>query len=130
MKRLVASGEATWGVTDTDDASEAVKDGAPVTVVYPDQEGIGTLVMPTAVVLMKGAPHADPGRRLIDFLVSPEVEKRMAEAAGHMPLRPDVPVPASVRRVPDLKAMKVDYAQIADTMERIQPWLRTWAGLR
>jgi len=49
VKRLVTAGEVAFGLCDTDDAAEALHDGAPVEVVYPDQDGVGTLVMPTAV---------------------------------------------------------------------------------
>lgn len=129
VKRLVVAGEVAFGLTDTDDANEALKEGAPVEVVYPDQEGLGTLVMPTSVVLLRGGPHPDSGRRLVDYLLSAEVERRMAEAAAHMPLRAGVPTPANVRRVSHLRAMEVDYARVAAEMERIQPWLRSWAGL-
>jgi iron(III) transport system substrate-binding protein len=129
VKRLVATGEVAFGLTDTDDADEARKDGAPVEVVYPDQDGIGTLLMPTAVVLLRGGPHPDAGRKLIDFLLSPEVERRLAQEAAHIPLRPDVAAPPGVRRASELRTMQVDYARVAENMERIQPWLRQWAGL-
>jgi hypothetical protein len=46
-----------------------------------------------------------------------------------MPLRPGVPVPAGVRLVSDIKAMNVDYAAVAEQIERMQPWLRGWVGL-
>lgn len=129
VKRLVVAGEVAFGLTDTDDANEAIKEGAPVEVVYPDQDGLGTLVMPTTVVLMRGAPHTANGKKLVDYLLSADVERRMAESAAHMPLRADVPTPATVRRVGDIRAMKTDYAKVAGEIERIQPWLRSWAGL-
>ena len=53
----------------------------------------------------------------------------MAESAAHMPLRPGVATPDGVLRVSDIRAMEVDYARVAEEMERIQPWLRQWAGL-
>jgi iron(III) transport system substrate-binding protein len=129
VKRLVVSGEVAFGLTDTDDAHEALAEGAPVEVVYPDQDGIGTLVMPTSVVLMRGGPHPDAGRRLVDFLLAPEVEERLAASAAHMPLRPGVPVPANVRNVSEIRSMEVDYRRLATEMERIEPWLRQWRGL-
>ncbi len=129
VKRLVATSEAAFGLADTDDAFEALKEGAPVDVVYPDQEDMGTLVMPTSTVLIKGGPHPEMGRKLVDYLLTPDVERRMADSAAHMPLRPDVPVPQGVKRVSDIKAMQVDYARVASDMERIQPWLREWVGL-
>jgi len=129
VKRLVVAGEVAFGLTDTDDANEALKEGAPVEIVYPDQDGMGVLVMPTSVLLLRGGPHTAEGKKLIDFLLGAETERRMAESAAHMPLRAGVPTPSSVRRVSEIHAMTVDYARIASEMERIQPWLRTWAGL-
>lgn len=129
VKRLVASGEIAFGLTDTDDAHEALGDGAPVRVVYPDQEGMGTLVMPTVVVLIKGGPNPEAGKQLIDCLLAAEVERRMAESAAHMPLRAGVPVPEHVRSVSSIKAMELDYRAVARTMEQIQPLLRQWVGL-
>lgn len=127
VKRLVVAGEVAFGLCDTDDAAEALHDHAPVEVVYPDQDGVGTLVMPTAVVLLKG-PHQDAARALVDWLVSAEVDKRMAEFAAHMPLRRGVQVPG-VRSAESFRAMQVDYARLGEQMEKIQPWLKQWAGL-
>ena len=129
VKRLVVAGEVAFGLADTDDANEAMKEGEDVEVVYPDAEELGTLVMPTAVVLLAGRPHPEAGRKLVDHLLSPGAERQMAEAAAHMPLRAGVVTPSGVRRVSDIRAMEVDYACVAEEMERIQPWLRQWAGL-
>jgi iron(III) transport system substrate-binding protein len=129
VKRLVVSGEVAFGLTDTDDAHEALEAGAPVEVVYPDQDGAGTLLMPTVAVLMRSGPHPDTGKRLIDYLLSADVERRMAEAAAHMPLRAGVRTPGTVRGAHEIRALQVDYAKIAAEMERIQPWLRAWTGL-
>ncbi len=128
VRRLVAGGEVAFGLTDTDDAHEALRDQAPVAVVYPDQDQLGTLVMPTTVVLIKGSPHPGAGRRLIDFLLSPEVERRMAVSAAHMPLRPGIPLPPGLPSVNELRAMKVDYSLVGEKIETIQPWLREWVG--
>jgi len=129
VKRLVASGEVAFGVADTDDAQEALSEHAPIEVVFPDQDGIGTLVMPTTVSLMRGSPHPEGGKKLIDFLLRPEVERRLAGTAAHVPLRSDVQTPPGVKRAGDFKAMQVDYSRVADEMERMQPWLKGWVGL-
>lgn len=128
VKRLVVAGEVAFGLADTDDAHEALQAGAAIDVVYPDQDGMGTLVMPTTVLLLRAGPHPEPARRLIDFLLTPGVEKRLADSAAHMPLQPGVVAPPEVRRVSEVRAMQVDYARVASEMERIQPWLREWAG--
>ena len=127
VKRQVVSGEIAFGLTDTDDAFQAISSGTPVTVIYPDQDGLGTLVMPTSIVLMRDGPNTANGQRLIDCLLSVEVEGLMAESAAHMPLRDEVTVPDSIRAVGTLRTMDVDYAAMGDTMERNQEWLREWA---
>ncbi len=129
VRRLVASGQVAFGLTDTDDAFVALSEGDPVEVVYPDQDGIGTLVMPTSVVLIAGAPHPAAGRRLVDCLLSATSEGLLAVSAAHMPLRDDTVAPASVPAVSSLNAMQVDYAEVAKMMESLQPWLREWVGL-
>lgn len=129
VKRLVVAGEVAFGLTDTDDAYEAIKGGAPVEMVYPDQDELGTLVMPTTVVLLKGGPNPQGGKQLIDYLVSADVEVAMAGSGAHMPLRKGLAAPERVRAVSDIKALAVDYAKVGETMERIQPWLREWVGL-
>jgi iron(III) transport system substrate-binding protein len=129
VKRLVVSGEVSLGLTDTDDANEATKEGAPVEAIYPDQDGDGTLLMPTAVVLIKGSPHQANGRMLIDFLVSAETETLLAGSAAQMPVRPGARTPAGVRNASTVKAASVDYHRVAAAMERLQPWLREWAGM-
>ncbi|WP_242342899.1 ABC transporter substrate-binding protein [Anaeromyxobacter terrae] len=128
VKRLVASGEVAFGLADTDDAAEALHDGAPIEVVYPDQDGMGTLLMPTAVVSLAG-PHTEEARRLVDYLLSVPAEQKLVDVAAHIPLRADVKPAAGGKRASEIKTMQIDYAKVAGTMERLQPWLRDWAGL-
>ena len=131
VRRLVVAGEVTFGLTDTDDAHEAAASGAPVEVVYPDQEpeGLGTLVMPTTVVQIRGGAHPEEAKQLIDYLLSPEVEAYLAGHGAHMPLQPGVETPSGVRGASDIRAMQVDYAEVAGLIEQMQPWLRSWVGL-
>lgn len=129
VKRLVVAGEAAVGILDTDDAADAVASGAPVVAVIPDQDGAGTLVIPSSVVRIRNGPHPDTAHRLIDWILSADTERRMADNGGHMPLRDDVAPPPGVTPVRSIRAMPVDYAAIARTMEDVQPWLRGWAGL-
>lgn len=128
VKRLVSTGELAWGLTDTDDASVAVLAGKPVEVVYPDADGMGTLLMPTTAVLIRGGPHPAAGKKLLEYLASKATERKLAYApCAQLPLRKDVQVPAHVRRLDTFKVMQVNYPKIAAVMERIHPMLRDWA---
>ena len=125
---LFRSGEVAFGLTDTDDAREALQDKASVQVVYPDQDDLGTLVVPNAVVLIKNGPHPAEACALVDHLVSPEVEKRMTDTAGHIPLRRDPGVPGTPGPT-SFRTMQVDFGRVADEIAKIEPWLRQWAGI-
>ena len=80
-KDMAAAGQVAVGFTDTDDAMDAINDGAHVVMVFPDQEegGIGTLITPSTVAMIKGAPHEKNAQALIDFLLSEEVENALLE---------------------------------------------------
>jgi iron(III) transport system substrate-binding protein len=130
VKRLVVSGEVAFGLTDTDDAFGAVQEGASVAIVYPDRDGMGTLVMPTVVVLIKNGPHPPTARRLIDHLLLAGTEEQLIELGAHIPLGATSAKSSRLPGVDQLKPMAADYARIAQEMERIQPWLREWVGVR
>ncbi len=130
VKRRVAAGEFAFGLTDTDDASVSIKEGKPVTLVYPDQDGAGTLIVPNAAVLVAKGPNPENARKFMDYLLTVAVEQALAESeAAQMPLRPGVPVPPGVKRVEEIKAMAVDYEKLGARLEELTAgFLRTWAA--
>lgn len=130
VRRLVAAGEVAFGLTDTDDAYGAVRQGAPVVIVYPDPDELGTLVMPTVAVMVRGAPHPETAKRLIDHLLTATTEGRLIELGAHIPLGLTDAGPSVFPGLDALRPMNVDYARVAQEMERIQPWLREWVGVR
>jgi iron(III) transport system substrate-binding protein len=127
----VAAGAFQFTLVDSDDVHSRQKQGQPVEGVYPDQEegGLGCFIVPNAVLLIKGGPHPEAGKKLIDYLLSRETEKKLAYSdAAQIPLHPGVETPPGVRRLETLKVMKVDYAVVATKMQSIQPLLRDWVG--
>lgn len=128
VKRVVSRGEVAIGLTDTDDARMALLAGEPVGIVYPDQEGIGTLIMPNMVCIIKGGPDPKEARQLVDFLLSEEVEESLAKAGcAQMPLRTWIQVPKELR-IDTLKPMLVDYREVAGKLEEMSPYFKEWAG--
>ena len=129
VRRLVARGEVKVGITDTDDANVAVREGSAVKIVYPDQSGMGTLIMPNMVCLIKNSPNQENGKKLIDYLVSSEVEKSLAFAmCAQMPLRHDVRTPADVLTIAAIKGMDINYQDVAVKLDKISEFLKQWAG--
>ncbi len=129
VARWVALGKVKFGLVDNDDAFSMIEEGAPVKMVIPDQDGLGTLFMPNAVALIKGAPHPETGKKLIDFLLSPEAEEMLAKATcRQIPLNPNVPPPSELPPLHKIRLMEVDYAKVAQKMEEILPYLREWVS--
>ncbi len=116
---VVVQGEVPLGFTDTDDVNVAIQAGKPVGMIFPDRDGLGTLLIPNTVALVTGAPHPDEGKRLIDFLLSREVESKLAFSESmQIPVRDGVEKPAHVPDYGAIRAMDVQYRAIADNMER------------
>ncbi|PIE62127.1 MAG: iron ABC transporter substrate-binding protein [Desulfobacter postgatei] len=118
VRDIVVEGKVPIGFTDTDDANVAIQSGRPVKMIYPDRGGIGTLLIPNTVALIKNAPHEDQGKRLIDYLLSREVESRLSYCeSAQMPVRRGVKTPAHVPEYTSITPMKVNYYKIAIDMK-------------
>ena len=130
VKELVARGEFAAGLTDTDDAWEAIQSGRPVAMLYPDQAGLGTLVIPNSVALVKGARHPAEAKELIDYLLSKAVEKRLAfSPSRNMPVREGVEHPAEVKSIAEIQRMPCDFEQLARKHESSSEILKDALGL-
>jgi len=115
---LVVAGKAAVCLTDTDDANVALERGAPVQVIFPDQDGMGTLMIPNTVGLINDAPHPAEAKRLIDYLLSPAREQQLAQGeAAQIPVRAGLAPPPRFPQLDDIKAMQVDYAAVAAKLE-------------
>lgn len=127
VKKKVSTGEVAMGLADTDDGNEAIKEGAPVKVVFLDQNGFGDLIVPNALSLIKNSPNNENGKKLIDFLLSPETEKMLAESCAQMPLHKGVAIPSTVPSLDNIVPMKVDYGAVAKKSEEIKGYIKEWA---
>jgi iron(III) transport system substrate-binding protein len=133
----VSEGRFAVGVTDTDDAMIEVEAGKPVVMIFPDKHGhkdnprMGTLFLPNTVAIIHGCPDPAGARKLVDFLLSPEVEKKLAESSSRqIPLNPKVKatLPEQMARPRDaggnVKPMQVDFDKATDLWDEVQAFLR------
>ena len=130
VRDLVARGEVKVGLTDTDDVNVAIEDGQPVAMALPDAAGLGVPVMPNMVSLIAGGPRPEEARRLIDYLLSPEVERLLARSeAVQIPLHEGVEAPLNIPAIDTFKPMAVDYALAASRVEDVTGRLAAILGL-
>jgi iron(III) transport system substrate-binding protein len=123
---MVGAGRLAFGLTDTDDALAEVDAGKPVKIVWPDAgaDQMGVLLLPNTLALVKDCPHPAAGVQLIDYLLSPEVEARLAAGpSGQMPLHRDTQARARVGDWRDFHLMPVDFANAADVFPVAQRYI-------
>ena len=130
VRDLVARGEVQVGLTDTDDVNVAIEDGQPVGMVLPDKDGLGVPVMPNMVSLIANAPHPAEARKLIDYLLSADVERQLAQSeAVQIPLHAGVPGPKNIPPIDTFKPMTLDFAKVASRVEDVTKRLAAILGL-
>jgi iron(III) transport system substrate-binding protein len=115
------------GITDTDDAMGEIKAGRPVAMIFPDYDGLGTLFIPNTLAILKGSPNPEGARKLVDFLLSAEVEGRLAASESYqIPLNPEAKatLPPQMETPRTVKAMQVDFDKAADLWEEVQEFLK------
>jgi iron(III) transport system substrate-binding protein len=128
----VAAGRVAFGLTDTDDALEEVEKGMPVAIVWPDQGAgeLGTLLIPNTLAIIRGGPNPAAARRLVEYLLSPEVERQLAAGPSvQIPLNPKVKAPPRLPVPPGLRTMQVDFDAAAEKWDAAAEFLRdTFSG--
>ena len=130
VRDMVARGDVKVGLTDTDDVNVAIEDHQPIGMVLPDKNGLGVPVMPNMVSLIANAPRADEGRKLIDYLLSPDVERQLAQSeAVQIPLHEGVPGPKNIPPIDTFKPMTLDYARAASRLEAVTTRVAMLLGL-
>lgn len=133
VKNQVADGVYVFGLTDTDDANVAIQRKRPVALVFPDQsDGLGTLLIPNTVALVRGGPNPASAQRLIEYLLSEKVENALAAAPGaQIPLGSALGQPPNLPAIDHLKLMQVNYAGVASNFnDMIQAFEEEWHGAR
>jgi iron(III) transport system substrate-binding protein len=126
VAQSVGAGRLAIGLTDTDDALIEIDNGSPVTIVYPDQgEGqVGTLFIPNTVAIIKGSPNPEAAEQLVDYLLSADVERRLADGpSAQIPLRPGVAASSRVKSPPEIRAMDVDWAAAVEKWDTAAEFL-------
>jgi iron(III) transport system substrate-binding protein len=126
----VSSGQFAMGMTDGDDAIIEVEAKRPVEIIFPDadrpkSDRMGTLFIPNTLAAIKGAPHDAAAHRLVDYLLSPEVEEKLAMAQSHQfPMNPKAngKLPSQFRK--NAKSMDVNFEKAADLWDETQKFLR------
>jgi iron(III) transport system substrate-binding protein len=123
------------GFTDTDDAIIEKEAGKPVEIVYLDsaQDQAGTLFFPNTLSILKDCPHPENARKLVEFLLSPEVELALANSpSAQIPVNPAIEAGEDftprVATPATVKPMEVDWDAVADNWDASVEWVKETFG--
>ncbi|MBI1951615.1 MAG: extracellular solute-binding protein [Acidobacteria bacterium] len=127
VRRLVASGEAMWGMIGLDEAICAKREAEPINILFPDRMGMGTVVPPQVAVLMRGAPHPAQARGLFDYLF--RTEGAWLFGQNDCPLLtfvPDVPKPDWIPALASFNVALLDPEAAARAYRENEDYLAAW----
>lgn len=106
----VITGEKSIVLAGVDYMTYAAKaKGEPVDLVYPSS---GTVISPRPALILKGAKNKDNAEKFIDYLLSDEAQKMVANAYL-LPGRKDIKVTGKAN-ANDIKTLTVDWNWMAD----------------
>ncbi len=134
----VGKGKYAIGMTDTDDAVAEIDAGRPVKMIFPDAEARlpskdGVLFIPNTAAMIKGCPNPENARKFIDFLLSPDVEMRLARSKSRqIPLNPTVVIDAipHIRTPAQVRSLPVDFPAAMAKWNESQAFLVQQFSLR
>ncbi len=124
VRDMVADGRLMMGLTDTDDAVGALEKGKPVKMIFPDQDKMGTLIIPYTTGLVAGGPHPEAGQKLIDYLLSPEVEKEVFNAGFSQVTVRALGIESEYLPSLGVKGMEVNLTQAYEQLDLVSKELR------
>ena len=122
VAQKVASGQYAFGLTDTDDAIIELERGASVAMVFPDQVGEqpGTLFIPNTLCILKDGPNTENAKQLVDYLLTEDVEARLAKgASAQIPLSSRCNIKSRISPEKEIRFMNVDFEAAAKNWDRV-----------
>ena len=119
VRRAVGTGEFALGLVNHYYVELQQREGSPVEAIYTDQErgGFGTVINAASGGLVRGAQHPENARRLLDHLLTPEVQREFAGRNFEYPLLEGVPAPEGVRPLAQVRDTGVSLGRLGPALD-------------
>lgn len=119
VRKAVGAGELKLGLVNHYYYHLSKAEGAPVGVIYPDQEdgGLGLMVNSTNAGIVKGGPNPEMAKIFVDFMLSPAGQKIYAERNYEYPIVPNVPLAEGVAPLSSFKLNPYPLKTLRDELE-------------
>ncbi|MGQ9547287.1 MAG: extracellular solute-binding protein [Roseiflexus sp.] len=119
VRKAVGTGELKLGLVNHYYYHLSKAEGAPVGIIYPDQEdgGLGVMVNSTNVGIVKDGPNPEMARIFVDFMLSPDGQKTYAERNYEYPIVPGVPLAEGVAPLDSFRLNPFPLKTLRDELE-------------
>jgi iron(III) transport system substrate-binding protein len=107
VRKAVGAGELKLGFVNHYYYHLSKAEGAPVGIIYPDQDSFGLIVNTTNAGIIKGAKNSAAAKLFIDFMLSADGQKVFAQANFEYPIVKDVPLAEGVTPLDSFKLADV-----------------------
>ncbi len=128
VRNLVQDAVCDFGFTDTDDFFGAVDKDKPVQMLPVRLESGATICIPNTVCIIRGTKRREQAERLVDFLLSADVELALAaSSARQIPLGPvdEAKVPDDVKPLRKWASDSYELMKAAPTQGDCLDWLKS-----
>ncbi len=117
VRKAVGAGEFPLGLVNHYYYHLSKAEGAPVGIIYPDQDGIGLIVNSTNAGIIKGSKHPELARLFVDFMLSPTGQKVYAEKNFEYPIVPGVELAEGVPPLDQFKRADISFKTLWEELE-------------
>jgi iron(III) transport system substrate-binding protein len=129
VRQLVASGAAEWGMIGLDQAICAKREAEPINILFPDHLGIGAVLPPHLVMLLRGAPDGAQAKGLFGYLFATESAWLLGQNdCALLTLLPDVPRPDWVPAAGAFNIAQVDPESAWKTYRENTAYFAAWGA--
>jgi iron(III) transport system substrate-binding protein len=129
VRQLVAAGGAQWGMIGLDQAICAKREAEPINILFPDRLGIGAVVPPQLVMLLRGAPSGAQAKGLFGYLFATESGWVLGQNdCALLTLLPDIPRPDWVPAAGAFNIAQVDPEEAWKTYRENSAYFTSWGA--
>ncbi len=117
VRKAVGAGELKLGFVNHYYYHLSKAEGAPVGIIYPDQDTFGLVVNSTNAGIIKGSKNVELAKTFVDFMLSPDGQKVFAEKNFEYPVTPNVALAEGVPPLADFRLADVTLKTMWDELE-------------
>ena len=130
VRKAVGAGELKLGLVNHYYYQLSKAEGAPVGVIYPDQEAgqMGLVVNSTNAGIIKGAPNPELAQAFVDYLLTTDGQKVFADLNYEYPVVPGVALAEGVAKLDQFRQADITLKTMWDELKPAQQLMQK-AGL-